>query len=880
MALPPSNLPIEAALPALRAALRSSTCAVLQAPPGAGKTTRVPLALLEEPWASGDVGQAGRIVVLEPRRLAARAAASYMARLLGEDVGGIVGYRVRMDTRVSARTRVEVVTEGVLTRMLQSDPALEGVAAVVFDEFHERSLHADLGLALTLDAQGGLRPDLRVLVMSATLDGAAVAALLGGAAGPASVVATQGRSWPVETRHLKRPLSGAREGAVARTVVAALSNDGPSGDILVFLPGAAEIHRVEAALSSSALPPRTRVYPLYGNLPRDVQDRAIAPAPVGERKVVLATSIAETSLTIEGVRIVVDSGLMRVPRFDARTGMTRLVTVPVSRASADQRRGRAGRLGPGICYRLWTAGEESALLPRGVPEILEADLAPVALELAAWGVGDPGALRWLDQPPAATFSQARQLLAELGALDASGALTEHGRRMAAVPLHPRLAHMVLRGAELGLGALATELAALLSERDILRVSGGGSPGGGGAGPLPRGAPGGGRLDADVRIRLDALARLEAGAWGGAPRTIEGASLDMGAARRALAEARQWRRTLRIPESPAVSASSSVEAAGLLLALAYPDRIAQRRTGQIGRFVLRNGRGAALDEDQPLARADWMVAADLDGEGRESRVFLAAPLALEDLERHFGDQVTEDTTVGWDEASGAVRARRRRRLGALVLQDAPAEAEDEEIERALLEHIRARGAAALPWSKEAARLRERLAFLHRLEPDDWPDVSDEALTAALEEWLAPFLRGVRSRQDLERVDLQAALLARMDWERRRALDRLAPTHVDVPSGSRIPIDYSDPDAPVLAVRLQEMFGLADTPRIGGGRVPLTLHLLSPAHRPVQVTRDLASFWRDAYFEVRKDLKGRYPKHHWPDDPMAATPTRRAKRRGEH
>ena len=863
MPRPLPTLPIDTALPELLRALRDGTAAVLQAPPGAGKTTRVPLALLGEPWLAGR-----RVVVLEPRRLAARAGASYMARLLDEPVGGTVGYRTRLDTRVSAGTRIEVVTEGVLTRMLQADPALEGVGAVLFDEFHERSLNADLGLALTLEARAVLRDDLRLLVMSATLDAAPVAALLGAGstagAGAAPIVTAQGRSWPVETHHLRQRREGPVEAAVVRATLAALQRgDDVARDVLVFLPGAAEIHRVEARLAALELPRGTHVYPLYGNLPQDTQDRAIAPSPGGERKVVLATAIAETSLTIEGVGAVVDSGLMRVPRFDARTGMTRLETATVTRASADQRRGRAGRLGPGVCYRLWTVAEEAALLPRGTPEILEADLAPLALELAAWGADDPARLRWLDPPPPAAFAQARELLAELSALDAGGAITAHGRRMAAAGLHPRLAHMLLEAARLELGALGAELAALLSERDILR-------GGAGAG-------GGERADADVRLRLEAL---RAAARGAAPASLGGQPVDRAAAKRAAEEARRWRRAFQIPEPRPGMRGEELHAAGLLLALAYPDRIAQRRAGQHGRFLLRNGRGATLDAGQPLAAESWIVAAELDGGGSgsgDSRIFLAAPLDPAELERHFVDALVEETAVAWDDAAGAVRARRRRRLGALVLREAPVTPEPAAVVEALLGEVRRRGVGRLPWGKEATRLRQRLAFLHHLEPARWPDTADAALAATLDAWLAPWLQGARSWADVERLDLRAALEALVPRARRRALDELAPTHVQVPSGSHVPIDFGDPDAPVLAVRLQELFGLAQTPRIGGGRVPLTLHLLSPAQRPVQVTRDLASFWREAYFDVRKALRGRYPKHAWPDDPATAQPTRRARPR---
>ncbi|MFZ5815777.1 MAG: ATP-dependent helicase HrpB [Bacillota bacterium] len=822
-------LPIESALPSLMEALRSHAGAVLVAPPGAGKTTRVPLALLDEPWLEGR-----RVLMLEPRRLAARAAARFMAASLGEAVGGTVGYRVRLETRVGPRTRIEVITEGVLTRLLQADPALEGVGLVIFDEFHERSLHADLGLALCLQSQALLRPDLRLLVMSATLEAEPVAGLLGGA----PVIRSEGRSFPVETRYLSRPVEGRIEPAVVRAVTDALAAE--AGDLLVFLPGAGEIRRVEERLADLRLGPGIRIAPLYGNLPQEAQDEAIAPSRSGERKVVLATSIAETSLTVEGVRVVIDSGLMRVPRFSPRTGMTRLETLPVSRASADQRRGRAGRLGPGVCYRLWTEQEDRHLTAYTPPEILEADLAPLALELAAWGVADPAELAWLDPPPAGALAQARELLQQLGALDRAGSITPHGRRMAAAGLHPRLAHMILQAVPLGLGGLACELAALLSERDLLR----------GEGRPP---------DADLRLRVEALRGSRAHA------------VDPAARRRVQAEVEH----LRAAFGPHLPTGEDVEGCGLLLAFAYPDRIAQRRS--TGRFLLRNGRGAALPEPQPLQEAPYLVAAELDDQGPESRIHLAAPVELADLLRHAGEQVTGEELIAWDPAVQAVRARRRERLGALVLREGPLpNPSPDGLLAALLEGIAREGLAILPWTRAARQLQQRLLFLHRLDPA-WPDTSEEALAASLGEWLGPHLHGLRSRDDLQRLPLAEILLNMLPWPRRQELDELAPTHVTVPSGSRIPIDYSDPAAPVLAVRLQEMFGLHDTPRIGRGRVPLTLHLLSPAHRPVQVTRDLASFWRNAYFEVRKDLRGRYPKHYWPEDPTTAVPTNRTRPR---
>ena len=823
-----STLPIEAVLPQLAAVLHKQTRAVLVAAPGAGKTTRVPLALLQEPWLAGQ-----RILMLEPRRLAARSAARYMAASLGERVGETVGYRVKLDTQVGPRTRIEVVTEGVLTRLLQTDPALEGVGAVIFDEFHERSLHADLGLALCLEAQSVLRDDLRLILMSATLDAEQAASLLGGA----PVLVSEGRAYPVDTRYLERPVAGPIEPAVARVVVEALERD--SGDVLVFLPGMSEIRRVEARLRELCLGERVQLAPLHGSLPQEAQDMAIAPGKPGVRKVVLATSIAETSLTVEGVRIVVDSGLMRTPRFSPRTGMTRLETASVSRASADQRRGRAGRLGPGVCYRLWTEQEHRRLAPHSTPEIREADLAPFALELAAWGVADPAQLRWLDAPPAAAYQQAKALLSQLGALSAAGAITPHGRRMAELGLHPRLAHMLLQAVPLGIGGLACELAALLSERDLLRGS---SP------------------EADLRLRVEALRREE-----------PGAGVDAAVLRRVQAEASRWKQALGLP----ARAAGEVSAAGLLLACAYPDRIAQRRAN--GRFLLRNGRGAVLAEQQSLSAASYLVAAELDDQGADSRIYLAAPVEAAELEAHAREQIEELEAVVWDAAAQAVRARRRVMLGALLLREGPLpNPAPEKLLQALLGGIRQEGLDMLPWTRSARQLRDRLLFMHRHD-GAWPDVSDTALLASLESWLAPHLYGLKSRDDLSRLALGDVLASLLTWSQRKELDDYAPTHMEVPGGSRIPIDYTDPDSPVLAVRLQEMFGLQDTPRIAGGRVALTLHLLSPAHRPVQVTRDLASFWREAYFDVKKDLKGRYPKHYWPDDPLSAAPTNRAKPR---
>ncbi len=837
-----TGLPIEPVLPAVAAALRETGAAVLQAPPGAGKTTLVPISLLDAPWLEGR-----KILLLEPRRLATRAAARRMASLLDERLGQTAGYRIRRDSTVGPATRIEVVTEGILTRMLQHDPALESVGLVIFDEFHERSIHADLGLALTLQTRAVLRPDLRILVMSATLEGAPISALLGGA----PVITSEGRSFPVATRYLPRRAESRIEAAVASAVRQALVEE--EGDLLVFLPGQGEIRRTMELLEGGT---RTwSLHALYGDLSQADQDAALRPSQPGHRKVVLATSIAETSLTIEGVRVVVDSGLARVPKFSPASGMTRLTTVRVSRASADQRRGRAGRTAPGVCYRLWAEQEDHHLLPRTTPEILEADLAPLALELAAAGIDDPGDLAWLDPPPTGALAEGRLLLQQLGALDSGLRVTPHGRRMADLGTHPRLAHLLIRGAELGAAPLAAELTALLEERDILR---------GTAGPP----------DADLQLRLELLAIRDT------PPLFHGYTVDRGGLHRVRDEARAWRAALRAIER-AAGAAGPLEApsAGVLLALAYPDRLGQRREGQAGRFLLRNGQGAHTDS-AAMARADYIVAAELDGDRRESRIWLGAPVSLEEIQAQFGEQVRTEAVVEWDSRSSMLIAARREQLGALVLRETPLRDPDPAlVAEAVLRWLRREGIGTLPWNEDAIRLRERLAFLYSAIGAPWPDVSDAALLESLEEWLGPHMTTVRRRGDLGKVDLHEALLGRLSWAGRRALDQLAPTHLAVPTGSQIRVDYTDPRAPVLAVRLQEVFGLTETPRIAGGRVPITMHLLSPAQRPVQVTQDLAGFWRTSYFDVRKDMRGRYPKHYWPDDPLVAEPTRRAKPRGE-
>ena len=845
-----TTLPIDEIVQPLRAALAVRTVAVLEAPPGAGKTTRVPLALIDEPWLAGM-----KLVMLEPRRLAARAAASYMASILGEEVGQTVGYRVRGETRISKRTRIEVVTEGVLARMLSSDAALEDIGLVIFDEFHERSLHADLGLALVLETQRHLRDALRVLVMSATLDGVAVSALLADEGGPAPVLRSEGRMFPIETHYRAARRDERIEATTARVVREAL--DATEGDVLVFLPGAGEQRRVAERLTGDTMT-GVRVHTLHGSMPLAEQDAALAPARPGTRKVVLSTSVAETSLTVAGVRVVIDCGLSRVPRYDASAGLTRLHTVRVSRASADQRRGRAGRTAPGVSYRLWDQHEDHALLPSTRPEIVDADLSSLALELADAGISDPTTLRWLDVPRAGPFAQARALLAQLGALDQTGRMTPHGRRMAALPLQPRLAHLTIVAAERGELPLGAAIAALLEEREIVRYDG-----------LPP--------QSDLRLRTELLRRD--GAQGAV-----GVAVDRDGVRRVRQTADDLARRTAGGGSGAAPSRASWEDAdtGALLALAYPDRVAQRRSGAEPRYLLRNGSGAVLAKHDALHDAPYLAIADLEGTSPEARIVRAAPITLEELREDFGEQFVRVQLVEWDERTKAVRARKRTMLGAIVIDDVVwTDANAEVVLRTVLEAIRAQlarsGLEALPFSPSASRLRERMAFVHAHD-ESWPDVSVAALSASLEEWAGPYLDGVRSWAQLAAVDWHEALQSLMTWAQRSALERLAPTHLEVPSGSRIALDYSEPTAPVLAVKLQEVFGWTSTPMLMDGRVSLTLQLLSPAQRPVQVTRDLAGFWRSSYFEVRKELRGRYPRHPWPEDPLTAEATRRAKPRG--
>lgn len=828
-------LPIEAALPELRAKLAGHASVVLQAPPGAGKTTGVPLALLKEPWLTGRT-----ILMLEPRRLAARAAAARMASLLGERVGETVGYRIRFDSKVSAKTRIEVMTEGILTRRLQSDPALEGVGLVIFDEFHERHLHADLALALTLDGRRNLRDDLKIIVMSATLDGAAVSRLLD----QAPIVTSEGRSYPVDVRYIPTAPDARIADVMSAEIAKALAQN--DGDVLAFLPGAWEIRRTQDLLQRSV--DRTvDVFPLYGDLSWELQDKAIQPSVAGRRKVVLATPIAETSLTIEGVRVVVDAGFARVPQFDPASGLSRLVTQRISRASADQRAGRAGRTAPGVCYRLWGESVQRGLIPQSIPEIRGADLAPLALELAAWGVRDVTTLTWLDPPPAPALAQARDLLRDLDALDGDGALTEAGRAMAALPLHPRLAHMLQQARELDCVGLACDIAALLSERDILA--------------------GDARRSCDFGLRIEALRAFRRQGRSGA----QAHGADANGCQRADQAASQYRRLLRADDDGDISMD------GVLLAYAYPDRVGLVRAAGSHRYMLASGSGARLPEKE-LRRPACLVAANMDAGEGEGLIHLAATLEPQALRRYFPQHLRTLDIVRWDDAQDAVVARREERFGELMLgSSALASPDTEALRSAMLNGLRSMGLDALPWTPAVREWQARVLSLRHWCPDeDWPDVSDATLLATLSNWLGPYLDGITRRTHLARLDLLEILKSQLDWKQGQRLEEGAPTHLEVPSGSHIRVAYAAGESPVLAVKLQEMFGLADTPRVAWGKVPVTLHLLSPAKRPIQVTQDLRGFWERTYGEVKKELKGRYPRHPWPDDPWNAAPTRRIKR----
>ncbi|WP_186294503.1 ATP-dependent helicase HrpB [Bradyrhizobium guangdongense] len=815
-------LPIDAVLDDLSRTLDQNNAAVLVAPPGAGKTTRVPLALLDAPWAAGK-----KIIVLEPRRIAARASADRMAKSLGERAGETVGYRVRFGSKISRATRIEVVTEGIFTRQILDDPELTGIAAVLFDEFHERSLDADLGLALARDAQMGLREDLRILVMSATLDGARVAKLLGSA----PVVESEGRAYPVETRYLGRKSDVQLERQMADAIASALRADG--GSVLAFLPGAAEIRRTQTFLAERVQDANTEIVPLFGALDAAVQDRAIAPAPKGTRKVVLATSIAETSLTIEGVRIVVDSGLARVPRYEPDIGLTRLETVRASRAAVDQRRGRAGRTEPGVCYRLWDEPQTVSLAQYTQPEILSADLSSLVLDLAQWGVSDPAALSFLDPPPGPAWKEATILLAELNAIDADGRITAEGKSLRALALPPRLARMIVDSNRSGEGEAAAEIAAILTERGL----------------------GGDTVDLDHR--LDQFRRDRS------PRASSARDL-----------ARRWAAQVASSGKPAEQGQLST---GVMLAYAFPDRVARNRGN--GSFVLANGRGAAVEQTSSLARAPYIAVAEMTGTAASGRILLAAPIREAEIEQHFAEHIETSDEIFFDRGAMALRARRKRVLHAITLAEAPLTiSPSAETARVLADGLIAAGLDRLPWSKQAIQWRDRVMFLRKAEGESWPDLSDAALIARREDWLVPALYDKTALKDVSAGDLSDALMGLLPWDQRARLDREAPTHFEAPTGTMLAIDYEAEQGPTIAVRLQELFGLNTHPSIAAGKVPLVLELLSPAQRPVQVTRDLPGFWRGSYAAVRSDLRGRYPRHPWPDDPANALPTRRAKPRG--
>jgi ATP-dependent helicase HrpB len=814
-----TSLPIDAVLDELSRALTSSNAAVLVAPPGAGKTTRVPLALLDAPWLG-----ANKIIMLEPRRIAARASAERMAKTLGERVGDTVGYRVRFGSKISRNTRIEVVTEGIFARQILDDPELNGIGAVLFDEFHERSLDADLGLALARDAQMGLREDLRILVMSATIDGARIAKLLG----DAPVIASEGRAYPVETRYLGRKADVQLERQMADAIASALRAD--SGSVLAFLPGAAEIRRTQNFLAERVQDASIEIVPLFGALDAGVQDRAIQPAPKGSRKVVLATSIAETSLTIEGVRIVVDSGVARVPRYEPDIGLTRLETVRASRAAVDQRRGRAGRTESGICYRLWDEPQTASLPAYTQPEILSADLSTLVLDLAQWGVSDPAQLTFLDPPPVPALKEARALLNELGALAGDGRITAEGQALRALALPPRLARMIVDSARHGFAEEAAEIAAILTERGL----------------------GGDSVDLDYR--RDQFRRDRA------PRAQSARQL-----------AQRWAGQVTSSAQPGDLTT------GLMLAFAFPDRVAKNRGN--GSFVLANGRGASIDQTQALARAPFIAVAELTGTAANGRILLAAPIAQADLEARFTDAIDNADEVTFDRASSSLRGRRKRTLHAITLSEAPLTVKaSEATARIFADGLMAIGIDRLPWSKALQQWRGRVMFLRAAEGDAWPDLSDIALAEARESWLVPVLFDKVSLKEVSAGDLSDAIMNLLPWELRARLDREAPTHFEAPTGTVLAIDYEAEQGPTIAVRLQELFGLNTHPSVAKGKVPLVLELLSPAQRPVQVTRDLPGFWRGSYQDVRSDLRGRYPRHPWPEDPATALPTRRVKPRG--
>ncbi len=836
------NLPIRQVIPRIITALNETNSLVLQAPPGAGKTTAVPLALLNEVWLEGR-----QIIMLEPRRLAARNAAARMAELLGEKVGGTVGYQIRADRCVSATTKIVVVTEGILTRMLQGDQAIENAALLIFDEFHERSLHGDLALALSLQSQTLLREDLKIMVMSATLDTEAVAGLLGNA----PVISSEGRSFPVENIYLEsrtpHPSPMQLSGLIAKTVGELLQRE--NGSMLVFLPGVREIKKTEAKLRETFKEENLIIAPLYGEMGKEAQDSAIRPCREGKRKIVLATNIAETSLTIEGITVVIDAGLQRVAAFDSGSGMNRLHTVALSQDAATQRSGRAGRLRPGRCYRLWH--EHRQLARHSAPEIMTSDLTPMMLDLANWGVDEVDELQWLDLPPASAVDHARKLLSELGALQGN-LITAHGRKMLELGTHPRLAHMILKGSEIGYTETACLIAALLSEKEIFIGSA--------------------RHSADLSLRVNALQERQSGGH-----------IDQAACKRVQQTASGFRKKL---DSGGKVKKSSADTVGLLLGFAYPDRIAKCRGPRENRYLLSGGKGAVLNSEDGLFGESFLVISDLNAAGNNACIFRAAALFEASLQEHFGDLVVKERLTRWNDESERVEAREMTKLGAIILDERPVRnIDDSDIKTALLGAIREKGLDALTWSKETLGLRRRVNFLNYWKErdemvaaviGDLPDLSGRWLLEHLEQWLLPHLEGIKSFKACRRLDTYTILSSLLTWDQKKHIDTLAPARIKMPSGSSISLDYEDPSSPVLAVRLQELFGMLETPRLINGIVAITVELLSPAHRPMQVTKDLRSFWENTYHEVKKELRGKYKKHYWPDDPFTAQATSKTKK----
>ena len=842
------KLPIEDVIDDIKAALTKNRYAVVQAPPGAGKTTLVPLALLDETWLSGK-----KIIMLEPRRIAVRASAGRMADLIDEPVGKTVGYHIRMDRCIGPDTRIEVVTEGILTRRIQTDPSLEGIGLIIFDEFHERNLNSDLGLALAMESCEVLCDDLRLLVMSATIDGDQVAALMGNA----PVVSSEGKSWPVETRYIPLAQKSTHPGQLVNACAALIKRvvAGEDGDMLVFLPGVGEIKRVETLLKDTLKDHRLSIIPLFGNLSKKEQDYAIAPSVNGHRKIVLATPIAETSITIDGVSLVIDSGLMRVPKYFSGTGMSRLETITVSKSSADQRRGRAGRTKPGICYRLWDETRHGMLKAFNTPEILNTDLAGFILELAIWGVSDMSELKLLDIPPDSAIERARQILTDLGAMDSYGKVTAHGKIMSGFGLHPRLAHMIIKGHEAGDGSLACFIAALLSERDFIFFNNT-SP------------------EADIAIRLEIIQQVKAG------RRFydKNMTLNNGVLKTVIRNGLRFEKMISARHD-----LTNITRAGSLLALAYPERILQLRGGS-GGCLMANGKGAFFPPEDSLAQMAYTVAAELDGKSGNSRIYLGAPYSKEDLLADFGDKLETVTSVKWDKKSRSVIAKKETKFGALILETGLIKKPDSElIASEMIEGIKSMALDCLPWTKKLRQYQTRAVFLYRTgKYPDFPNIADAELMDTLDDWLRPFLSGISKASHLKNIDLTSIIKSLFTWENQQKIKIDAPANMTVPSGSILPLSYlstenEDDLSPVLAVRLQELFGLEETPYVARGTVPVTIHLLSPASRPVQVTKDLKNFWRTTYRDVKKELMGRYPKHYWPDDPVNAVPTNKTKKK---